>query len=552
MISELENHLWQSTLFTCAIALLTLMLRRNRAAVRHALWLAASVKFLVPFALLIGIGNQVEWRKATAVVQPRMSAMVDKISKPFAPPASVPSLPAVPRASSSRIPAVLLSLWLCGFVGNSLAWWRRWLRVRAAVRAALPLPLSVPIPVMATSASLEPGVFGLFRPFLVLPVGITECLTPAQFDAVIAHEMCHVRRRDNVTAAIHMVVEALFWFHPLVWWIGARLVAERESACDEMVLRRGSEPQEYAEGILKICELYLESPLQCVAGVTGANLKKRIEAIMSNRIVLRLNFAKKLALAIAGTATLAVPIAMGVMNAPSIQAQSQPLRADSVVAPAPVNAPAVRQNTAPQSAAPKLVAQQNTTQPATAPASSEGVAVILMIDRSSSMEGRKLELARLAASSVVESLRSVDTVGVLIFDNIFRWAVQPSHPDDRVMINQQLAGITADGGTQIAPALTEAYTRVLPISATYKHIVLLTDGISGEGNSIDVARLANSSKITISTVGLGQDVNRGYLERIAQLAGGKSYFLTDPQGLEQILLRDVVEHTGSTVVATPK
>jgi hypothetical protein len=53
MISELENHLWQSTLFGCMVALLTLVLRRNRAAVRHGLWLAASVKFLVPFSLLI-------------------------------------------------------------------------------------------------------------------------------------------------------------------------------------------------------------------------------------------------------------------------------------------------------------------------------------------------------------------------------------------------------------------------------------------------------------------------------------------------------------------
>jgi Ca-activated chloride channel homolog len=182
------------------------------------------------------------------------------------------------------------------------------------------------------------------------------------------------------------------------------------------------------------------------------------------------------------------------------------------------------------------------------PRSPEGTAVILIIDKSSSMEGRKIELARLAASGVVENLRPIDTVGVLMFDNSFEWAVTPRRAEDRVMIKRLIAGIRPDGGTQIAPALTEAYTRLLPLPATYKHIVLMTDGISEEGDSLDLARNAENRKITISTVGLGQDVNRSYLERIATLAGGKSYFLNEPQGLEQILLHDVLEHTGSTAV----
>jgi beta-lactamase regulating signal transducer with metallopeptidase domain len=113
---------------------------------------------------------------------------------------------------------------------------------------------------------------------------------------------------------MHMVVEAVFWFHPLVWWIGARLVQERELACDAEVLRLGSEPRVYADGILNVCKLYVESPLDCVAGVTGADIKKRIEVIMSNRIGLRLNFGKKLALAGAALTALAAPIVVGVMS----------------------------------------------------------------------------------------------------------------------------------------------------------------------------------------------------------------------------------------------
>ena len=73
----------------------------------------------------------------------------------------------------------------------------------------------------------------------LLPEGLADRLTPAQFKAILAHEFCHVRRRDNFSGAVHMPVEAVFWFHPLVWWIGTRLIEERERAFEEEVLRLG-------------------------------------------------------------------------------------------------------------------------------------------------------------------------------------------------------------------------------------------------------------------------------------------------------------------------
>jgi Ca-activated chloride channel homolog len=185
------------------------------------------------------------------------------------------------------------------------------------------------------------------------------------------------------------------------------------------------------------------------------------------------------------------------------------------------------------------------------PRTPEGTCVILIIDKSSSMEGKKMELARLASIGVIENLRPIDEVGVLIFDNSFQWAVPVRRAEDRSLIKRLIAGITPDGGTQIAPALTEAYRKILYQNAVYKHIVLLTDGISEEGDSLSLAREAANNRITISTVGLGQDVNRAYLEKIALFAKGKSYFLNEPSGLEQILLKDVQEHTGTTAVEKP-
>ncbi len=185
------------------------------------------------------------------------------------------------------------------------------------------------------------------------------------------------------------------------------------------------------------------------------------------------------------------------------------------------------------------------------PRTPEGAAVVLVLDKSSSMEGKKIELARLAAIGVVEHLRPIDQIGILIFDNSFHWVVPVRKADDRALLKRLIAGIMADGGTQIAPALQEAYRRILPVRAIYKHILLLTDGISEEGDSLALAREAAVNRVTISTVGLGQDVNRAYLEKLALLARGKAYLVPDPSHLEQILVRDVMEHTGTTAVEKP-
>src|SRR5262249_54280999 len=132
------------------------------------------------------------------------------------------------------------------------------------------------------------------------------------------------------TSAMHMAVQAIFWFHPLVWWLGARLVDERERACDEAVVRAGSEPHVYAESILKTCQFFVESPLSCVAGVTGSDLKKRIEQIMKDQSHAALNLTKRVLLGAALVGAVAVPVAIGVLTSPRLAAQ--------VVAPA-ANAP---------------------------------------------------------------------------------------------------------------------------------------------------------------------------------------------------------------------
>ena len=322
-LSPLANHLWQSTLCATAISFLTLVLRKNRAAVRYWLWLAASVKFLVPFSLLVSMGSQLQfgWRTAPAVVPPpQWSSIVENIGRPFS--VSTPALQAATPPASDLIPAILFSIWLSGFAASITLWFRSWRRMRAARKGAIPLALDLPIPVMSCSTRVEPGVFGVRKPVLLLPEGITDRLTPSQFNAIVTHEMCHVRRRDNLTAAIHMLVETVFWFHPLVWWIRARLVEERERACDEAVLQSGSDAEVYAEGILNVCKFYIESPLTCVSGISGSDLKKRIVRIMTGDVVRNLDFSKKALLSMTGLMAIGVPVVLGLVTTqPRIFAQ---------------------------------------------------------------------------------------------------------------------------------------------------------------------------------------------------------------------------------------
>src|SRR5215471_4913312 len=145
--SSVANHLWQSTLFAAVVWLITLTLRKNHASVRCRLWLAASVKFLIPFSLLVGAASQFAWRISPAMGPSMVSRAMDQIGQPFALPVeAVPTVTAAP--SSKAVPAILLGVWFCGFAISAVVWYRWWGRFRAAVRAATPLHLDLPIPVM--------------------------------------------------------------------------------------------------------------------------------------------------------------------------------------------------------------------------------------------------------------------------------------------------------------------------------------------------------------------------------------------------------------------
>jgi uncharacterized protein (TIGR03435 family) len=339
------NHILQSTMFAGLAALLTLAVRNNRAQIRHSIWLAASLKFLIPLSVLFAIGGRLAGLLPAESQEqvPRVSLLIEQISQRSAP-VLAPLAPRLQVSSEPSATGVLIGVWFLGFLAVAISWLWRWRRVASALKSATVLEngrereallrlqqqagVRASIRVAVSRSLFEPGVFGIRRPVLILPEEISGHLEPEQLEAVLAHEIVHVRRRDNLFAALHMIVEAVFWFHPLVWWLGAKLVAERERACDEEVLRLGSQPEAYAEGILRVCKFCLASPLPCVSGVTGADLKRRIEQIMSHRVAQGLNRARKLLLAGASAAAVVIPIAVGLLSAPRSVAQQTAEPAD--------------------------------------------------------------------------------------------------------------------------------------------------------------------------------------------------------------------------------
>ncbi|HEY4379328.1 MAG TPA: M56 family metallopeptidase [Acidobacteriaceae bacterium] len=336
MGAAVANHLWQSTAFAVVAWGVTLLLRRNQARVRYGVWLAASVKFVVPFSLLIGLGGLLPRPQRPVVTMPVYSA-VDEVGLPFsdagiAPVAAMnPTHAAVmPRHGWGTPAEWLVGIWACGVLVVVGIWVGRWRQVaktlRQAERGESGREVEVlrrveaamggrarAVPLMLSHEWMEPGMFGVVRPALIWPEGLSERLDDEHIEAIVAHELMHARRRDNLAAAMHMLVEAAFWFHPLVWWMERRMVEERERACDEAVVAMGGRREVYAEGLLKAVRFCVESPLVCVAGITGADLSRRVRSIMTLRLE-RLGLVRKAALAGLGVAAIAGPVAFGVVR----------------------------------------------------------------------------------------------------------------------------------------------------------------------------------------------------------------------------------------------
>src|SRR5688500_17723775 len=167
MMGPFADHLWQSTLLAAVIAVAARALARQPAQVRYLLWLTASIKFLVPFAALVWIGRQLGARPLAAPAGGDATVTFEICTHPLTAPGAAMPLSPVPAIDISQL---LIAVWICGAMAVLAAWFVRWRRIHRIVRAGAPVHgITDSLPVVSSPATLEPAVFGIVRPVLLLP-----------------------------------------------------------------------------------------------------------------------------------------------------------------------------------------------------------------------------------------------------------------------------------------------------------------------------------------------------------------------------------------------
>jgi len=167
-----------------------------------------------------------------------------------------------------------------------------------------------------------------------------------------------------------------------------------------------------------------------------------------------------------------------------------------------------------------------------------GVAMALVIDRSGSMTGLPMEMAKAACRATVETLQGDDMIEVIAFDSTPQRYVKMQPARYRSRIQNDIARIQPGGGTEIFSSLDMAYQDLSVVQARKKHVVLLTDGQAPVQGIKDLATGMLAESITVTTVGLGDGVNQDLLRSVADAGGGRFHMVPDPNSLPKIFTRE--------------
>jgi TonB family protein len=293
----LADHLWQATIVVGLCLLALPAFRGAGAKSRHILWAVAFVRFIIPQALVFFIADHfglypgLDSDLGTRLRQ--VSDTMMQVTRPSMLATQQPAAFASPTAEHPEVYCILTIVWIAGcafFLGH---WWFRHYRFSRLLRMG---GKEVRNELLSSLESLkdrlgirrraklrivwqgsEPGVYGIWHPVLVIPEEMPRQLGPAEVEAVLAHELVHVARRDNLWSNLQMLVCCIFWFDPIVWFLDRRLIAERECSCDERVIAVLENSKAYASGLIKMTSIGLGLRVAGVSSMAGAHLKRRIE-----------------------------------------------------------------------------------------------------------------------------------------------------------------------------------------------------------------------------------------------------------------------------------
>ncbi|MEO7192116.1 MAG: M56 family metallopeptidase [Vicinamibacterales bacterium] len=293
----LVEFVWQGAVVGVTAALLLIALRRSSPQVRY---LVACVALA-----LLTIAPLVTTAAALREISPSTTGMpandsTDAVQAPLtlitspAPPTMLPG-----DWITRQLPAVLL-IWIGGVAVLTVQLFAGWLRTRLIHRHAAGVAADAMTDTLARiagqlrvtravrlieSAIVEvPAVIGWLRPVIVLPASALAGLTPTQLEAILAHELAHVRRGDYLVNVAQCVIEILLFYHPAVWWVSKRIRVEREHCCDDVAAEFCDDRAAYARALVSLEELRADAPAFAVAA-SGGELLSRIRRLLDPRFV---------------------------------------------------------------------------------------------------------------------------------------------------------------------------------------------------------------------------------------------------------------------------
>lgn len=176
------------------------------------------------------------------------------------------------------------------------------------------------------------------------------------------------------------------------------------------------------------------------------------------------------------------------------------------------------------------------------------LAIMLVIDKSGSMEGPKIQLAKRAATATAEVINPRDQIGIVGFDSEAQPILDLTPAGDRATIDSSIAELDASGGTFLYPALEIAQSRLQQSNARKKHVIILSDGQTQGFGYPEIAQAMAAEGITVSTVGIGEGADMKLMESIASSGGGRSYFTNDFYAIPQIFTREALRAANSMLI----
>ena len=342
---------WQSSLLISVMLVVDWALRRRlRAAVRYALWCVVLLKLVLPPTLAFPTGPGWWLHHNTSnphAVQPVLAKYGPELTAP-----SFQLSTVVPPVSPAPEGLSVAGAVLAGTVGVSLVlllWMLvRWRYAARVVRASLEPPawvarmldenrralgLGRPLRLRLIDQAMSPVVCGLFRPVILVPRVLVERLSPAQLRSVLVHELVHLRRGDVWANCFQALLQAAYWWHPLLWLANARMRRVREEAVDDaVVLALRGDSEAYAATLFEVAKLALQRPLAAL-GLVGilesrSFLRQRIERLLELRPARNAGLTFASVLCVLAFGAFALP--MG--QAPEQKARSNPATIRTVAA----------------------------------------------------------------------------------------------------------------------------------------------------------------------------------------------------------------------------